>query len=169
MCVHENISHATSSSWEPVCADCGEVLSSTVIASGIEHFKQPIRDLTMASCPIITLNTKPRMQKVGETRQQYLARARRFCRVAMAKLFATGEYRYCHQSFMIRDTLLAVESTFIDLGTIGVEHIPAGNDHRSPAIDFLLTGDSYELTLMFVNGRFRVGCWGDMFERGNYN
>lgn len=25
-CNHENISHATSSSWESVCADCGEVV-----------------------------------------------------------------------------------------------------------------------------------------------
>lgn len=28
MCVHENISLATSSDWESVCADCGEVMAS---------------------------------------------------------------------------------------------------------------------------------------------
>lgn len=122
----------------------------------------------MTTCPIITLNAKPRLQKVGETREQYLARARRYCRTAMDKLSATGEYRYCHESFLIRDTLLAVEATFTDLGTFGVEHTPAGNNRRSPAIDYLNTGDSYELTLMFINGRFRVGCWGDLVERGSY-
>ena len=123
----------------------------------------------MASCPIVKLDVKPRPQKAGERREQYLARARRFCRTAMAKLFATGEYRYCHKSFMVRDTLLAVEATFTDLGTFGVEHTPAGNNRRSPAFDYLNAGDSYELTLMYINGRFRVGCWGDIVERGNYN
>lgn len=122
----------------------------------------------MTTCPIITLNVKPRLQKVGETREQYLARARRYCRTAMGKLKATGEYRYCHESFLIRDTLLAVEATFTDLGTFGVEHTPAGNNRRSPAFDYLNTGDSYELTLIFINGRFRVGCWGDLVERGSY-
>jgi hypothetical protein len=28
MCRHDNISHATSSDWESVCADCGQVVSS---------------------------------------------------------------------------------------------------------------------------------------------
>ena len=27
MCNHENLSHATSSDWETVCADCGEVIA----------------------------------------------------------------------------------------------------------------------------------------------
>lgn len=122
----------------------------------------------MANCPIITLNTKPRLQKVGETREQYLARARRYCRTAMDKLSATGEYWYYHESFLIRDTLLAVEATFTDLGTFGVEYIPAGNNRRSPAIDYLNTGDPYELTLIYRSGRFAVGSWGDIVERGNY-
>lgn len=33
-CNHENISQATSSSWESVCADCGEVLTELETNSG---------------------------------------------------------------------------------------------------------------------------------------
>jgi len=123
----------------------------------------------MASCPIIKLDVKPRQQKTGETREQYLKRALRFCRTARDKLFATGEYRYCHVSFMIRDTLLAVESAFPDLGTFGVEGFEAGRNSRSPEISYLNTGDPYDSTLLYVNGRYRIGCWGDYVERGNYS
>ena len=113
-------------------------------------------------------NGRKRMQSVGQTREAYLANARRYCLVAMDKLIASGEYRHVHESFLIRDTLLVIEQWFPDLGTSGVEHIEAGSNHRSPAIDYLNTGDTYDLTIMFIRGRFRVGCWGDIVERGNY-
>jgi hypothetical protein len=86
-----------------------------------------------------------------------------------AKLEDSGEYRNCHRSFLIRDTLLVVEQWFPDLGTSGVEHISAGNGFHSPAIDYLNTGDTYELTIIYIYERFRVANWGDVFERGNYN
>ena len=112
---------------------------------------------------------RKRLQKTGETRSAYLIRARLACRVAKAKLEDSGEYRHCHDGFLVRDTLLVVEQWFPDLGTFGVESIHQGSNQRSPAIDYLNTGDSYELTIMYIRGRFRIGCWGDIVERGNYN
>jgi hypothetical protein len=112
---------------------------------------------------------RKRLQKTGETRSAYLTRARRACRVAFFKLASLDEYKRCHTSFLVRDTLLVVEQWFPDLGTFGVEHIYRGSNKRSPSIDYLNTGDSYELTIMYVRGRFRIGCWGDIVERGNYN
>lgn len=112
---------------------------------------------------------RKRHQKPCESREAYLARARRACRLAKQKLEDSDEYWSCHESFLIRDTLLVVEQWFPDLGTFGVEYIPAGSNKRSPAITYLNTGDCYDLTLMYVNGRFRLGCWGDIVERGNYN
>lgn len=112
---------------------------------------------------------RKRLQKTGETRKAYLTRARRACRVAMAELVSSREYRHCHISFLVRDTLLVIEQWFPELGTFGVEGMPEGNNQRSPAFDYLNTGDSYELTIMYVRGRFQIGCWGDIVERGNYN
>jgi len=31
--------------------------------------------------------------------------------------------------------------------------------------DYLNTGDTYNVTLLRVHGRYRVGCWGDVAER----
>lgn len=130
----------------------------------------------MTTCPIVALKSlKPRRQGAKthdggvENRRMYLNRAHRFCAVVHKKLEDTGEYRHCHESFLIRDTLLNVERVFVDLGTFGVEHIPAGYNKRSPEITYLNTGDTYDLTLLYVNGRFRLGCLGDIVERGNYN
>lgn len=55
------------------------------------------------------------------------------------------------------------------LGTCGVECIPPGHNQRSPAIYYCNTGDTYGTTVMKVGGVFRVGCWGDIVERGNYD
>jgi hypothetical protein len=55
------------------------------------------------------------------------------------------------------------------LGTYGVEDIDAGHNRRSPAIRYCNTGDPYDTTVMFIRGRFRVGCWGDIVERGHYD
>lgn len=54
------------------------------------------------------------------------------------------------------------------LGTFGVEYIPAGRNAKSPAIYYCNAGDTYTTTVLKVNGRFIVGCWGDIVERGNY-
>lgn len=54
------------------------------------------------------------------------------------------------------------------LGTHGVEYIQQGHDSKSPAILYCNAGDAYSTTIMKVNGRFRIGCWGDIVERGSY-
>lgn len=54
------------------------------------------------------------------------------------------------------------------LGTFGVEYIPAGRNAKSPAFHYCNAGDTYATTILEVNGRFRIGCWGDIVERGNY-
>lgn len=55
------------------------------------------------------------------------------------------------------------------LDTHGVEHIPQGHNRKSPAITYCNTGDTYGTTVLYVNGRYRVGSWGDIVERGNYD
>ena len=55
------------------------------------------------------------------------------------------------------------------LGTYGVEYIPEGHNAKSPAILYCNTGDTYDETIMLINGRFVIGCWGDIVERGNYD
>jgi hypothetical protein len=51
----------------------------------------------------------------------------------------------------------------------GVEYIPSGKNQKSPAIDYVNSGDTYDVTLMYVHYRgFKVGSWGDIVERGNY-
>jgi hypothetical protein len=53
--------------------------------------------------------------------------------------------------------------------TYGVEYIPSGKNKRSPAIEYCNIGDPYVPTLMFVNGQYGVGCWGNIVESGNYD
>jgi hypothetical protein len=56
------------------------------------------------------------------------------------------------------------------LRTYGVEYIPAGHNAKSPGIHYCNAGDTYATTLMYVCGHgYRVGCWGDIVERGNYD
>lgn len=55
------------------------------------------------------------------------------------------------------------------LKTFGVEYIPAGHNSKSPAIEYCNAGDTYTTTLLFVNGSYRVGDWGSIVERGNYD
>jgi hypothetical protein len=51
----------------------------------------------------------------------------------------------------------------------GHEYIDAGKGQKSPAIEYVNSGDTYKVTLLYVHGRgFKVGCWGDIIERGNY-
>lgn len=54
------------------------------------------------------------------------------------------------------------------LHTYGVEYVDAGHNRKFPAFVYCNAGDTYATTVLKVNGRFRVGCWGDIVERGNY-
>ena len=66
--------------------------------------------------------------------------------------------------------LLALYMADEILRTCGVEGVPAGHNAKSPAFDYCNTGDSYDTTLLHIAGRgFRVGCWGDLVERGSYD
>ena len=49
----------------------------------------------------------------------------------------------------------------------GVEAIPADdcNVFDPPAVEYLNAGDPYVSTLLYIRGRWRVGCWGDVVER----
>ena len=50
-----------------------------------------------------------------------------------------------------------------------VEFIPSGKGDRSPSIEYLNTGDPYEVTVMKIGGgRWVIGAWGDIVEKGDY-
>jgi hypothetical protein len=55
------------------------------------------------------------------------------------------------------------------LGHPEVCSIPRGKNAKSPSISYVNAGDTYSTTMMWVNGRFKVGNWGTIVERGNYN
>lgn len=55
------------------------------------------------------------------------------------------------------------------IGGFGVEYIASGHNAKSPAIEYVNLGDAYCCTLMYVNGRYVVGDWGSIVERGNYD
>lgn len=55
------------------------------------------------------------------------------------------------------------------LGNCGVEYIPTGHNVQSPAIYYSNTGDSYGITVLKINEVFKIGSWGDIVERGNYD
>lgn len=53
------------------------------------------------------------------------------------------------------------------LNGFGIEQIalPEGSIRPTIVINYVNMGDTYRTTLMKVNGRYRVGCWGDIVER----
>lgn len=53
----------------------------------------------------------------------------------------------------------------------GVEYVPAGRDAKSPAFEYLNTGDSYARTIVYFPDRqtWRVTSWGDIVEAGKYD
>ena len=50
----------------------------------------------------------------------------------------------------------------------GVEFIAAGSNKRSPSIEYVNVGETYRDTVLWTRGRYIVGCWGDIVERGDY-
>jgi hypothetical protein len=61
-----------------------------------------------------------------------------------------------------------IEAADEAIGGHGVEFIPAGRNSRSPAIEYVNLGDSYDTTVLRVNGTWRIGAWGDIVEKGDY-
>lgn len=88
--------------------------------------------------------------------------------LASGKYPVTDEwYRRCLHPMSFGTAKLSIADEI--LNTSGVEYIPAGSNAKSPAIEYCNAGDTYASTLMYVSGRgYRVGCWGDIVERGNY-
>lgn len=44
-----------------------------------------------------------------------------------------------------------------------------GNSEHSPSFEYINMGDTYNTTIVrFEDGRYRVTCWGDIVEKGNY-
>lgn len=117
----------------------------------------------------VEVNFIPRQQKTGEDRRKYLRDAANYARRTYNKLRCDPDYYHAHESFAVRDALSITEAQFTDLGTFGVEHIDKGSGDNSPAIEHLNNGDSCGLTIMVIRGRFVIGAWGDIVERGDYN
>lgn len=47
----------------------------------------------------------------------------------------------------------------------GVEAITLNTSRVGQVMYYLNTGDTYSPTLIYLNGRYTVACWGDMVER----
>ena len=116
----------------------------------------------------VSLSYAKQFQESTAKRREYVERAARFARKIFNKLSESDDYIHSHESFAVRDALLATEFFFPDMGTFGVEYIREGKNSRPPAIDYLNAGDSYEMTVLYVKGQFRAGSWGDYVERGDY-
>ncbi len=72
--------------------------------------------------------------------------------------------------------------TILEAGGImthGAEGIPPGRGSRSPSIDYVNRGDTYDTTVLYLGGvtesgratyagRWAVGSWGGIVERGQY-
>lgn len=75
-------------------------------------------------------------------------------------------YGLCYHPIAMQTAKLSIASEITEC--YGVEFIPAGRGAKSPSIKYVNAGDTYETTLMWTRGRYIVGCWGDIVERGNY-
>lgn len=74
------------------------------------------------------------------------------------------------------DTLETISAI---LGACGAEFIPPGEGPRSPSIEYANLGETYAPTVLYLDGvssggrstgggRWAVGSWGDIVERGRY-
>jgi hypothetical protein len=55
-----------------------------------------------------------------------------------------------------------------ELGFHGVETIDAGSNKNSPPIVYANSGDTYTNTVLWTPGKFIIGNWGSIVERGSY-
>lgn len=73
----------------------------------------------------------------------------------------------------------AVDAIADILGVDRCELIEPGSGSRSPSIEYANAGDTYAPTVLYLDGvtsggratgrgRWAVGTWGDIVERGNY-
>lgn len=77
----------------------------------------------------------------------------------------------------VTDTMEAISATLP--GGHNAEYIPPGRGRASPSIEYANRGDTYAPTILYLDGvtadgratgrgRWAVGAWGDIVERGNY-
>ena len=63
----------------------------------------------------------------------------------------------------------ALEGVSDIIGGFGAEYIQKGHNLKSPAMTYVNMGDTYRVTIIYVNGHFRIGCWGNTVEAGHYD
>lgn len=51
----------------------------------------------------------------------------------------------------------------------GVEEVAAGSNQKSPAFLYVNMGDTYDTTVLWINGKFVISNAGYFFERGSYS
>jgi hypothetical protein len=76
-------------------------------------------------------------------------------------------YYQCYNPMSMQCAKLSIASEITECH--GVEYIEQGSNDKSPSIEYVNAGDPYVPTLMWTRGRYVVGCWGDIVERGNYD
>ena len=65
--------------------------------------------------------------------------------------------------------LLRLYAINAEIEGFGIEYIQGNGTRLSPSFDYINTGDTYNTTIIrFTDGRYRVGDWGTIVERGNY-
>lgn len=80
---------------------------------------------------------------------------------------AVRRERECFNAPKLYD--LRLHALNAELETYGVEYVQGNGTQRSPSFEYLNAGDTYNTTIIrFTDGRYRVGSWGDIVERGSY-
>ena len=123
----------------------------------------------MANLPSIkTLRT------IAGDRAAELRRVLECNRAALETLLDSGKYpvtaawyKSCYHPLDVSTAKLSIASEITECH--GVEYIEAGRGAKSPTIEYVNAGDPYITTLMWTRGRYCIGCWGDIVERGNYD
>lgn len=122
----------------------------------------------------VTLPTIKTLRTIAGDRAAELRRVLECNRAALETLLDSGKYpvtaawyKSCYHPLDVSTTKLSIASEITECH--GVEYIRSGRGAKSPSIEYVNTGDSYAPTLMWTGGRYRVGCWGDIVERGNHD
>jgi hypothetical protein len=76
-------------------------------------------------------------------------------------------FKYPHYPIPIHEQIMAAANKIM-MGN-DVEYISPGHNQKSLAIYYVNLGDTYATTLMRINGRYVVGSWGNIVEKGSYD
>ncbi len=75
--------------------------------------------------------------------------------------------RSCFHLPMLQDIKLSMANEV--MRGYGVEHVQGKGTYRTASFDYVNMGDPYVATLVYHHGRYKVCCWGDIVEKGNYD